>query len=55
MSVLNGNQFQATLSFEMDGHAVEAKIQGSAEGGQLEGTISLQNLQPLPFTGSRSE
>jgi len=52
---LDGNQFQSTLSFEMDGHSVQAKIQGNAEGGQLAGTISLQNLQPLSFTGSRSE
>ena len=52
---LDGNQFQATLSFEMDRHAVDAKIQGSAAGAQLAGTISLQNLQPLPFTGSRND
>ena len=51
---LDGNEFQATVSFQMDGHSVEAKIQGSAAGVQLAGTISLQNLQPLPFTGSRN-
>lgn len=52
---LNGNQFQATLSFEMDGHSVDASISGSAQGTRLEGTISLQNLPPLSFSGSRSE
>jgi zinc protease len=52
---LAGNEFQATVSFQMDGHSVAAKIQGSAEGARLEGTISLQNLQPLSFTGSRNE
>jgi len=52
---LNGNQFEATLSFEMDGHSVDASIQGSAEGRRVEGTISLQNLPPLSFSGSRSE
>ena len=53
--VLNGKEFQATLAFEMEGHAVSANIKGSAEGRRLEGDISLQNLQPLPFTGVREE
>ena len=53
--VLNGAEFQATLTFEMEGHAVSANIQGSAAGQRLEGNISLQNLQPLPFTGIRDE
>jgi zinc protease len=52
---LDGNQFQATLSFEMEGHAVDANIQGSADGNRLTGTISLQNLPPLSFSGGRSE
>jgi zinc protease len=53
--VLNGKEFQATLAFEMEGHAVSASIKGSAEGRRLEGNISLQNLQPLSFTGIREE
>jgi zinc protease len=52
---LNGREFQATLAFEMDGHAVSADIQGTAEGRRLQGNISLQNLQPLPFTGARED
>jgi zinc protease len=52
---LTGNNFQATLSFEMDGHAVDAQIQGSLEGSRMEGSISLQNLPALPFSGSRQE
>lgn len=52
---LDGNQFQATLSFEMGGHAVDANIQGSADGNRLTGTISLQNLPPLTFSGGRSD
>ena len=51
--ILDGKAFQATLSFEMEGHAVSANIKGSAEGSRLEGSISLQNLQPLPFIGVR--
>lgn len=52
---LTGNSFQATLSFEMDGHAVDAQIQGSAEGSRMEGNITLQNLPSLQFSGSRQE
>ena len=52
---LDGNQFQATLSFEMEGHAVDANIQGSADGNRLTGTISLQNLPALSFSGGRSD
>ena len=51
---LDGNQFQATLAFEMDGHAIESKLQGTVDGASLSGTISLHNLQPLPFTGNRA-
>ena len=52
---LSGQEFRATLAFEMDGHAVTADIQGTAEGRRLQGNISLQNLQPLPFTGARED
>ena len=53
--VLSGTEFQATLTFDLGGTAVNANIKGSAEGRRLEGSISLQNLQPLPFTGIREE
>jgi zinc protease len=52
---LDGNQFHASLSFEMDGHAIEAQIAGALGNQQIDGTISLQNSQPLPFTGNRAE
>ena len=52
---LNGGEFQATISFEMEGHAVAATIQGRAAGAGLAGTISLQNLPALSFTGVRDE
>lgn len=52
---LNGNEFRATISFEMEGHSVAATIQGHTVGAGLEGTISLQNLPELSFTGVRDE
>jgi zinc protease len=50
-----GNEFQATVAFEMDGHSVAATIEGRAVGTGLQGTISLQNLPALSFTGSKNE
>ncbi len=50
---LDRNSFTATMSFDMDGHAVEAHISGDVQGKQMEGSISLQNAPPLSFTGSQ--
>lgn len=50
---LSGNSFTASLSFDMDGHVMEAQIAGEVTGDQMTGTISLQNTPPLPFTGSK--
>lgn len=50
---LTGNAFTATLSFNMDGHVMEAHIAGEITGDSMSGTISLQNTPPLPFTGSK--
>ena len=50
---LTGSAFTATLSFNMDGHIMEAKISGEITGDSMSGTISLQNTPPLPFTGSK--
>ena len=50
---LSGNSFTAQLSFDMDGHVMEAHIAGEVTGDQMSGTISLQNTPPLPFTGTK--
>jgi zinc protease len=52
---LSDNEFQATISFEMDGHSVAATIKGRTVGAGLQGTISLQNLPELSFTGIKDE
>jgi zinc protease len=52
---INGNQFQAILTFEMDGHSIEASIQGTMDGGQVKGSVSLRDSPALPFTGARRE
>ena len=52
---LDGNVFHASLSFDMDGHAIEAQIAGALGNQQIDGTISLQDSQPLPFTGNPAE
>jgi zinc protease len=52
---LDGNQFQASLSFDMEGQAIEAQIAGAVDHQQIDGRLSLQNSPPLPFTGNRTE
>ena len=52
---LEGNQFQASLSFDMEGHPIEAQITGAVDRQQIDGSISLQDSPPLPFTGNRAE
>jgi hypothetical protein len=54
---LNGNNFDARLSFGSPGQAIDGKVTGSTESSErMSGTITLevQNLPPLPFTGTRS-
>jgi zinc protease len=50
---LNQNEFTATLSFDMDGHAFDAQIAGEIAGDQMTGTISLQSTPPLSFRGAK--
>ncbi len=52
---LEGNQFQASLSFDLEGHPIEAQITGAVDRQQIDGSISLQDSPPLPFTGNRAE
>jgi len=52
-AALVGNSFTATLSFEMGGQALAAKIAGEVDGTQMEGTIRLQDTPELPFTGTK--
>ncbi len=51
---LAGNSFTATLSFEMGGQALDAKIAGEVDGTQMDGSISLQDSPQLPFTGTKT-
>lgn len=55
--ILNGNNFDARLSFGAPGQAIDGKVTGSTESNErMRGTITLEvpNLPPLPFTGTRS-
>ncbi|MGH9883145.1 MAG: M16 family metallopeptidase, partial [Pyrinomonadaceae bacterium] len=51
---LSGTSFTANLSFDMDGHAMEAQLSGEITGDEMTGTISLQNSPPLAFTGKKA-
>lgn len=52
-ATFDGETFAGTVSFDVDGHAIEAQIAGEVSNDQMEGTISLQNATPLSFTGNK--
>jgi zinc protease len=54
-ATFNGRSFAATMSIEMDGHAVEAQLSGEIDMENIEGSISLQSGPPLVFTGVKSD
>ena len=53
-AALAGASFTATLSFEMGGQALQAKIAGEVDGTEMDGSISLQDSPQLPFTGTKT-
>jgi predicted Zn-dependent peptidase len=55
---MNGNNFDARLTFGAQGQTIDGKVTGNTESSdRMTGTITLQvpNLPPLPFTGKRSK
>ncbi|HET6891362.1 MAG TPA: insulinase family protein [Pyrinomonadaceae bacterium] len=50
---VDGKSFTAILSFEMGGQALEAQVIGEVADSLMEGSITLQDSPPLPFTGSK--
>lgn len=55
-AVLNGNNFTADVSFNMQGQAINAKVTGVVDKNDIKGEINVDipNFPPLPFTGTRS-
>ena len=51
---VDGKSFTAILSFEMGGQALEAQVTGEVADSMMEGSITLQDSPPLPFTGSKT-
>jgi len=51
---IDGGSFTATMSFDMDGHTMDALIASEVEGSKMDGSISIQNLPPLTFAGHRT-
>lgn len=51
---VDGKSFTAILSFEMGGQALEAQVTGEVDNSSMEGSITLQDSPPLPFTGSKA-
>lgn len=51
----DGESFMAIVSFDVSGLPMEAQIAGEVADQQMEGTISIQDTPPLPFTGNRAD
>ncbi len=51
---IEGGSFTATMSFDMDGHTMDALIASEVEGRKMDGSISIQNQPPLTFAGHRT-
>jgi zinc protease len=54
-ATFDGESFLGIVSFDVAGLQMEAQITGEVADHQMEGTISIQDTPPLPFTGSRSQ
>jgi zinc protease len=52
-ATFDGSSFTAALAFDIGGQQFEAHMSGEIANEQMDGTISLQNSPPLPFTGSK--
>jgi zinc protease len=55
-AVLNGNNFTADISFNMQGQPIKAKVTGVVNNNDMKGEINVDipNFPPLPFTGTRN-
>lgn len=55
-AVLNGNNFTADISFNMQGQPINAKVTGTVDKNDIKGEINVDipNFPPLPFTGTRA-
>lgn len=51
---VNGDAISASVTFEMDGQKIDAKIESTVSGELMKGKISLSNLPTLKFTGRRA-
>jgi zinc protease len=52
-----GNKFDGTLTFTMQGRAMEMKVNGTVNGDKIDGSIvpNFQGVPPFPFTGTRAK
>ncbi|MGH9915248.1 MAG: M16 family metallopeptidase, partial [Pyrinomonadaceae bacterium] len=51
---VNGNSFDGTIKFQMQGQDIQGKMGGKTDAGKLNGTIDIPNLPQFLFSGERS-
>ncbi len=54
-TTLNGKSFDATLTLNMGGQAIDAQVSGTVDDDAIKGTITLPGYPALPFTGKRNK
>jgi zinc protease len=52
---IDGNALAASISLDIDGQVMEGRVSATFQDDQLDGTLSLQGLPSLTFTGSKIE
>jgi len=50
---ISGNQFGASMAFDMDGQTMEGEITGTFQGNEVHGSMSLKGFPALTFKGHR--
>jgi len=51
---IDGSGLSASVSFDMDGQTLQGQVSGTFQGGRLNGTLTLEGLPSLNFTGYKT-
>jgi zinc protease len=51
---IDGNAMTASIAFDMDGQVMEGQVSATLQAERLDGTLSLQGLPTLTFTGNKT-
>jgi hypothetical protein len=52
-ATFDGKSFVGTVAFDVAGQNVNAQVEGELNNDELNGTLTVENTPPLPFSGER--